>query len=177
MSDKATVVLNAIHARRSVRHFTGEPVTKACLLALVKAGIAAPSARNRQPIVFVAVTGRKTLDHLAEALPYTKMLTTAGACIVVCGDGSIPLQEGATDLWDQDAAAAAENILIAAEAMGLGAVWSALWPYPDRGGVVASALSLPAHVTPFCIIPVGHPTGEDLPKDKFSPGKIHWNGW
>ena len=55
MSDKATVVLNAIYARKSVRHFTGEPVTKACLLALMKAGIAAPSARNRQPIVLKAM--------------------------------------------------------------------------------------------------------------------------
>lgn len=177
MTDRTTIVLETILGRKSVRHFTGAPVTKSCLLALLKAGMAAPSARNRQPVVFVAVTERQTLNTLGEGLPYTKMLYEANACIVVCGDATVPLQEGATDLWTQDAAAAAENILIATEAMGLGAVWSALYPYPEREGHVSKLLNLPPHITPFCIIPVGHPTGEDLPKEKFSQEKIRWEGW
>lgn len=177
MTEKTSIILENIFSRRSVRNFTGEAVTKSCLLALLKAGIAAPSARNRQPVVFVAVTGRSTLDALGDGLPYTKMLYKAGACIVVCGDSTVPLQEGATDLWYQDAAAATENILLAAEGMGLGAVWSALYPYPGREGHVRTILGLPEHVQPFSIVPVGHPTGEDQPKDKFRAEKIHWEKW
>ncbi len=175
--DKSTIVLDNILSRKSVRNFTGEPVTKACLLAILRAGMAAPSARNRQPLGFVVVTERKLLDALGEGLPFTKMLFRAGAAIVVCGDSGTALQEGASDLWEQDAAAATENILLAAEAMGLGAVWSALHPYPERSGLAGKLLNLPASVFPFSIVPVGHPTGEEQPKDKFKPEKIHWERW
>lgn len=177
MNDKTTIVLDNILNRKSVRNFTGEPVTKACLLVLLKAAMAAPSARNRQPWAFVAVTERGTLDALADGLPYTKMLYKAGACIVVCGDSTIDLQPGATDLWYQDAAAATQNILLAAEAMGLGAVWSALYPYPERENHARKILKLPVNITPFSVVPIGHPTGEDQPKDKFRPDRIHWEKW
>ncbi len=177
MTDKPSIILEAIMSRKSVRNYTGEPVTKACLLALLKAGMAAPSARNRQPLAFVAVTERTILDSLGEGLPFTKMLFKAGACIVVCGDSSVELQEGATDLWHQDAAAATENILLAAEAMRLGAVWSALFPMTERQDHVRKLLKLPAGVDPFSIIPVGHPAGGDLPKDKFKAEKVHWENW
>jgi nitroreductase len=177
MTDKTSIILENIQNRKSVRNFTGEPVTKACLLALLKAGMAAPSARNRQPLAFVVVTERRILIALSEGLPYTKMLVMAGAAIVVCGDTTTGLQAGATDLWYQDAAAATENILLAAEAMNLGAVWSALYPYPDRENHVCKMLILPQTVNPFSIIPIGHPTGEDLPKEKFRAEKIHWEKW
>jgi nitroreductase len=80
-------------------------------------------------------------------------------------------------LWYQDAAAATENILLAVEAMGLGAVWSALYPYPERENHVRQLIQLPQGVIPFCIVPIGHPTGVDLPKDKFRKENIHWERW
>ncbi len=177
MTDKASIVLENIFNRKSVRNFTGEPVVKSCLLDILKAGMAAPSARNRQPLAFVAVTERNIMDAMGEGLPYTKMLFKAGAAIIVCGDSTVDLQQGATDLWYQDAAAATENILLAAEALQLGAVWSALYPYPDRENHVRKLLKLPLSVTPFSIIPIGHPAGADQPKDKFKPEKIHWEKW
>lgn len=177
MIDKTSIVLENIHNRKSVRNFTGEPVTKACLLVLLKAGMAAPSARNRQPLGFVAITERKILDALGAGLPYTKMLFKAGAAIIICGDTTVDLQQGATDLWYQDAAASTQNILLAAEAMELGAVWSALYPYPDRENHARIILKLPSQVIPFSVVPVGHPTGIDQPKDKFKAEKIHWETW
>lgn len=177
MIDKTSIVLENIHNRKSVRNYTGEPVTKACLLVLLKAGMAAPSARNRQPLAFVAVTERKILDALGAGLPYTKMLFKAGAAIIVCGDTTVDLQQGATDLWYQDAAASTQNILLAAEAMELGAVWSALYPYPDRENHARKILKLPSQVIPFSVVPVGHPSGIDQPKDKFKAEKIHWETW
>lgn len=177
MTDKTAPVLENIQNRKSVRIFTGETVTKSCLLDLLKAGMAAPSARNRQPLAFVVLTDHQVMDAIGTGLPYTKMIFKAGAAIVVCGDTSTVLQEGAVDLWYQDAAAAAENILLAAEAMGLGAVWSALYPYPDREAHVCTMLKLPPSVTPFCIIPVGHPGGNEQPKNKFREDKIHWEKW
>ncbi len=177
MPDKTSIILENILHRKSVRNFTGEPVKKEILLTIMKAGMAAPSARNRQPLAFIAVTERMLLDGMGEGLPYTKMLFKAGACIVVCGDSKVDLQQGANDLWYQDAAAATENILLAIEAVGLGGVWSALYPYPDRENHVRKWLKLPPEVTPFSIVPVGHPAGQDQPKEKFKTEKIHWEQW
>ncbi len=171
------IVLENIFQRRSVRNFNGETVDRSMLITLLQAAMAAPSARNRQPWAFVAIKDRKTMDALANGLPFTKMLYKAGAAIVVCGDSTTELQEGAEDLWYQDAAAATQNILLAAQAMRLGAVWSALYPYSDRSGHVRNILDLPPHVSPFSIIPVGWPTGEDLPKEKYKPERIHWEKW
>ena len=177
MTDKTSIILENIQSRKSVRNFTGEAVNKDILMILLKAAMAAPSARNRQPWGFVAITERETLDILADGLPYTKMLYKAGAAIVVCGDTTVDLQQGATDLWYQDAAASTQNILLATEAIGLGAVWSALYPYPDRENHVRKVTKLPFTVFPFSIVPIGHPAGENLPRDKFRLERIHWEKW
>jgi nitroreductase len=169
-------VLDTIFSRKSVRHFTNEAVTREHLGLLMKAGMAAPSANNKQPWVFIGITERTMLDHLAEGLPYAKMLSQAGGAIAVCGDLS-RIDPNKKDYWIQDCSAATENILLAAEALGLGAVWTALYPYKERYGLVQETCALPEHVIPLCIIPVGFPTGEDQPKDKFKEENIHWNRW
>jgi nitroreductase len=114
---------------------------------------------------------------LAEGLPYAKMLPEAGAAIVVCGHSVPPSRPGSKDLWEQDCAAATQNILLAAEAMGLGAVWTAVHPYPERQEFIRQVLNIPAEIYPFCVIPVGFPTGIEQPKDKFDQAKIHWDLW
>ena len=121
-------VLTVIHQRKSVRNYTVEPVAAKELDQLVRAGFAAPSARNLQPWEFYVITERGTLDALAASLPYGKMLAKAQAAIVVCGN-SRQFGEGATrEMWVQDCSAATENILLAAEGIGLGAVWIGVYP-------------------------------------------------
>ncbi|HOT97654.1 MAG TPA: nitroreductase family protein [bacterium] len=168
--------LEMLFNRKSVRHFTGAAVSREALETLLRAGMAAPSAVNKQPWAFIAVTRRDILDRLAEGLPYAKMLDKAGAAIVVCG-----LEEkanaGMREYVIIDCSAATENILLAAEALGLGAVWTAAYPRPEREAWVRTVLGLPENVVPLCVIPVGHPTGEDRPKDKFNPANIHWERW
>jgi NosR/NirI family transcriptional regulator, nitrous oxide reductase regulator len=178
---KETVVmsttLDVIHNRKSVRNFTDQEVTKEQLEVLLKAGMAAPSARNLQPWAFVVVTDREKLDLLAASLPYAKMLYDAQAAIIVCGD----MNKAATDVdsayWVQDCSAATQNILLAAEATGLGAVWTAAYPYQDRMGPVIDVLELPEKIIPLNVIPIGYPTGEDKPKNKWKPENIHWEKW
>jgi nitroreductase len=169
-------VLSIIHNRKSVRNFTGESVTPHEIDILLKAAMAAPSAVNCQPWEFVIVTDRKTLDALGDALPYAKMIFKAGAAIIVCG-----VPANAHKKMDEyaviDSALASENILLAAEAMGLGAIWTAAYPYPDRMNSVKTILNIPPAVIPLNVIPIGHPTGEDTPKDKFNFGKIHREQW
>ncbi len=168
--------LEVIHSRKSVRHFTGEAVSKQDLETILKAGMAAPTAVNKQPWAFVVVTKKDQLLKLAQGLPYAKMLDKAGAAIVVC---AIPAKahEGKTEYAVIDSSLAGENILLAAEALGLGAVWTAAYPQPDREAWVRKTLSIPDDLIPLNVIPIGHPTGQDKPKDKYKPENIHWEKW
>jgi flavin reductase (DIM6/NTAB) family NADH-FMN oxidoreductase RutF/nitroreductase len=171
----ANDMLEVIHNRKSVRHFTGQPVSKEQIETLLRAGMAAPTAANRQPWVFYVVTQRETLDALGEQLPYAKMLSQTGTAIVVCGDMEKAGNLKEKNYWMQDCAAASQNILLAAESLGLGAVWTAAFPYDDRTAVVKKALSLPEHHVPLNVIPVGYPAGKDQPKEKWNPENIFWH--
>ena len=166
--------LEVIHNRKSVRHFTDQPVSKDQLKTLVGAGMAAPTAVNRQPWAFYVITRRETLDALGEQLPYAKMVFQAQAAIVVCGDMDKAGNLKDKGYWVQDCSAATENILLAAESIGLGAVWTASYPYDDRTKAVIKELDLPKNHIPLNVIPIGYPTGVDKPKDKWKPGNIFW---
>ncbi len=168
--------LQVILDRRSVRDFTTEPVSGETLDRLVRAGMSAPTARNMQPWSFVVVTGRETLDGLAGGLPYGKMLGTSPAAIVVCAVTELANGQS-VELAVVDCTCASENILLAAEALGLGAVWVASYPYDDRMAHVRSVLGIPGEVIPLCVIPVGHPATSKPPIDKYKPERIHRERW
>lgn len=76
-----------------------------------------------------------------------------------------------------DCSAATENLLLAAEAMGLGAVWTGVYPYEERLEAVKKAFNLPENIIPLNMVPIGYPKGEQHPKDKYKPDNIHYNGW
>jgi nitroreductase len=168
--------LEVIHNRKSVRNFTGEAVSKQDLETILKAGMAAPTAVNRQPWAFVVVTEPNELRALAKGLPYAKMLGKAGAAIIVC---VVPKKafDGKPEFAVIDGTLASENILLAVEALGLGAVWTAVYPEPEREEMVRRTLSIPADIIPLNVIPVGHPTGEDRPKEKYRAENVHWEKW
>ena len=168
-TSKKDVVFNYIFSRKSVRHYTDEEVSRETLEQLVKAGMAAPSGKNTQPWSFVIVSDRQILDKMADGLPYAKMLKDAKHAIIVCGD------EEKSSYWYLDCSAASQNILLAIEAMGLGGVWTAAYPYEDRIKVVREAIELPANIIPLNVIPVGHPKNMEKPKDKWDATKVHWN--
>ncbi len=169
--------LETIFTRRSVRTFTGEEVKKEDLATMMRAGMAAPSAMNIQPWAFLAVTDRDTLDTLCRSLPYAKMLDKAGAAIVVCG---IPGKDDtyAKDFWVMDCSLASGNILLAAHAMGYGAVWTAVHPGNDRIAEVKTILNIPDNIIPLNVIPIGIPADRGAkPIDKFKEENIHWEKW
>lgn len=167
-------ILEVIHQRKSVRHFTDQSVSKEQIETLLRAGMAAPTAVNRQPWMFYVIRQREVLDTLSQQLPYAKMLKQAPAAIVVCGDMEKAGNLKDKGYWVQDCAAATQNILLAAESMGLGAVWTASYPYDDRTKAVIKALDLPQNHIPLNVIPIGYPTGEDQPKNKWKPENIIW---
>ena len=173
---KGDEVLSVIHSRKSVRNFTGASVSMTDLDKVLRAGMAAPSAKNMQPWSFVVVTDRKLLDSLAAGLPSAKMLFKAGAAIIVCTDPKLASVKS-QDYAVIDASLAGENILLAVESLGLGAVWTAAFPDPARMTLVRGVLGIPQDIIPLNVIAVGVATGEDKPKDKYKKERIHWQKW
>lgn len=163
--------LSLIFSRRSIRVYSDEPVSERDLQGLLEAGMAAPSASNRKPWYFVVVTDRETLGALAEAHPYGKMLTRAGAAIAVCGD------PGISTWWVQDCSAATENILIAAAALGLGAVWLGSHGNPEREQALRDVLGVPDSIGVLSLLSIGHPAEEKDARTQYDAGRVHLDRW
>ena len=168
----AKELIDTIYSRRSIRRYTEEPVSEEQIKTLLEAAMAAPSASNRKPWHFVVVTERETLDRLAEAHKYAKMLHEAPVCISVCGDQSVSER-----FWVQDCSAATENLLLAATALGLGAVWCGVYPSQERVEAIGKILGIETPVVPLNIIAVGHPAEEKEPRTQYDEGRVHIEKW
>lgn len=171
MTEQTQNPIENILSRKSVRKYSDQPVEPEKLELLLKAAMAAPSGKDTRPWEFVVVDNRIILDAMAEALPYAKMLKQATVAIVVCGNVEL------SSYWYLDCAAAAQNMLLAAEALGLGAVWTATYPYLDRMDVVSQSLNLPESIKSLCVIPIGYPAKPHQPRDKWDNTKVHTNRW
>ena len=166
--------LKTIHQRKSVRNFTDQDVTKEQLETIIKAAMAAPTAINAQPWQFLVVTDKELKAKYAEGNFQADMIKKCSALVVICGDKTLGNERSWT-YWDQDCSAATENLLLAVESIGLGAVWTGVYPGEERMKTVKERFALPENVVPLCVVLVGYPAGTDKPKDKWKPERIHWN--
>ncbi|MBN1426450.1 nitroreductase family protein [Candidatus Fermentibacteria bacterium] len=166
--------IEAITSRRSVRKFTPQPVPQAAIREMLDAAMHAPSAGNQQPWQFVVIDDRTLLDQVPSFSPYAAMAKEAQVGILVCGDTSLEEYPG---FWIQDCSAAVQNILLAAHAQGLGAVWTGVHPAQDREEGFRRLLGLPDHVVPLAFVPIGHPAHVPAPQIRYREDRVHWNGW
>jgi len=164
--------INTIFARRSIREYTAKVINKKDIKTMLEAAMAAPSASNRKPWHFIVVTNRKILDNLARVHPYGKMLFKAPLCIVACGDTTISAR-----YWVQDCSAATENLLLAATALGLGAVWLGVHPREDRVSPIRKVLNIPETIVPLNLISIGHPAEEKEPRTQYDEQRVHRQQW
>ncbi len=174
MKESENPVIDAILKRRSIRQYRAEPVEKSIIQELLIAGMYAPSARNQQPWHFLVIEQRGLLEKITEIHPYASMLPGAALAILVCGDETLELSKG---YWSVDCAAATQNILLAAHASGLGAVWLGVYPREERQEGIRQLFRLPAHIHPFSLISVGYPAEDKPVPERFREDRIHWNKW
>jgi nitroreductase len=166
--------LEAILTRRSVREYTDRPISSETVRELLAAAMNAPSAANEQPWHFVVIDDPEILARIPTISPYAQMYTRARTAILVCADLHllrIP------DFWVQDCAAATENLLLAAHARGLGAVWTGIYPMEDRMLGFAALFSLPDHAVPFALVPIGYPAYHPPGEDRYRDDRVHHNAW
>lgn len=166
--------MEAILSRRSIRKYTKEPIPEKVLKEILEAAMSAPSAGNEQPWHFIVIHDREILDEIPKIHPYSQSLKSASVAILVCGDLEL---EQHKDFWIQDCSAATENILVAVCAKGLGAVWLGVYPRAERVSGIRKLLSIPDHVIPLAVIPIGYPAEEKPPAIRFNASRIHHNKW
>jgi nitroreductase len=164
--------LETIYARRSIRQFTNEAVTEGQAEELLKAAMAAPSGRDMKPWHFVVVEERETLGRIADAHPYGKMIESAALCIAVLGD---PAVNG--DYWIVDCAAATQNILLAATALGLGSCWVGVFPREERKPPLQEVLGVPDDMEICSLVAIGHPAESKPARTQYDPARIHRERW
>jgi nitroreductase len=169
--------ITAILTRRSIRDYTPHPVAEETIKLLLEAGLSAPSAMDERSTELVVINDRKILDEIHSFNPNPKsfQLKKATVAILVCGNQAKEKDKG-KGYWMLDGAVAGENILIAANALGLGAVWTAIYPYQDRIAKVQKLLNLPEQVIPLNIIPIGYPAERKMPHP-YDASRVHTNRW
>jgi nitroreductase len=173
-NQKEETKMEAVLQRRSIRKYTDQKVPEDSLTALLKAAMAAPSAGNEQPWHFVVIKERLILDQVPTVHPHAQMIKQAPVAVLVCGDTDLA-KHG--EMWIQDCSAATENLLIAAQAEGLGAVWLGVYPREDRIRGLRELLGIPDHVFPFALIPIGFPGEQKPPSNRYNEERIHYDRW
>lgn len=149
--------VDAIFSRRSIRRYTGQPISDQQINTLLRAAMASPSSVGNKDWAFVVIRGQKGKEIIMKSKPgNAEMLRTAPVAIMVCGDKNL-FYAGNPDYWVQDCAAATQNILIAATGMGLGSVWLGIWPNSKRSQVLQKEFSLPDSLIPFSAVAIGYP--------------------
>lgn len=167
-------VFEAIYNRRSIRKYEDRDVPQELVRELLGAAMMAPSAGNAQPWQFVVIDDREKLAATKDINPYAAMAKGAPLGILVCGDLSLEKYPG---YWVQDCSAAVQNILLAAHAKGLGAVWTGIHPIEERVSGFRNSFKLPENVIPLALIVLGWPAQEAKPKDRYKEERIHMNEW
>ena len=168
-------VLEAIKERRSIRAFTDEKVSEKDVERLIDAARWAPSAGNTQPLELVVVKDKEMKRKLSEAALKQTFIQKAPVVIVVCADlnrSSRGYGSRGKNLYSlQDTAAATENILLAAQELGLATCWVGAF----RDKEVAKAVKAPKNMKPVAIVPVGHPAERPLaPPKRFVNEIVHY---
>ncbi len=173
-TDNGQAAIENIMTRTSIRQFKAQPVEQDKVDILLKAAMAAPSALNLQPWHFIVINDKETIALLSGKQP-----TSAPLMIAVCGDtDKTMLPDGSTklpDFWVEDVSAATENLLLAAHALGLGAVWTGVYPAMDRTAEVANVLNCPQNIVPLAVVRVGYPDESPEPKNKYKEENISYN--
>lgn len=166
--------IEALNTRRSIRKYNEGKISEDTINKILEAGMEAPSAINEQPWHFIVITDKEILNKIPEIHPHALMARQATIGIIVCCDLSLEKSNG---FWVQDCSAATQNILLAVHALGLGAVWTGVYPNKERVNGFKEFFNLADNIIPFAFIPVGLPAEESCKAERFKKERIHYNKW
>jgi len=175
ISSEDIIIDNIMH-RRSIRQFSADTISSANIEKILKAGFAAPTAMNSQPWAVVVVNDKLLLTKMALQLPHAR-LETAAVAFVILGDMERSLDGDGRNFWVVDCSLMAENMMLAANAMGIGSCFTGGWPSKERPSVIRELLSIPSRYEILGMIPMGYPAENPEVKDKWRAEAVHFNAW
>lgn len=167
-------MLDIIYDRRSIRKYLDKPVDEKTLNEILKAGMYAPSAVNKQPWHFVVIKDKEVMKDIKNLHPYASSLQTAPVAIMVCGDTNL---EFAQNFYLTDCAAVTENILLAAKWLGLDTCWMGIYPWEETMTAFTKHFSLPENIKPFALISLGYSEVKLERPKRYDSSRIHYNKW
>lgn len=162
----------ALLKRRSVRKFTDASVSDEYIDELLHAAMSGPSACNKTPWEFYVIKNTEKLEQVKKASLFSRF--NSPLAIVVCGNLSRALPMQLAEYWIQDCSAAAENILLRATDLGLGAVWCGAHPQEKVVKKIREVLDLPEKQIPLGIIHIGYPQESPEPRDQYDERRVHF---
>lgn len=164
---------NAIFKRRSIRRFEDRPVEPDKVERILRAGMQAPSAHNKQPWEFLVLTDSDKRNAVSKMSPYSGMVAYAPVTIVVVGCPD----EMTEKYLPQDLGACTENILLQIAVEGLGGCWMGFYPDMERVRMVKEYFNLPDNTVPFSVIALGYSPNKNVFVDRYDESKVHYNKW
>lgn len=164
---------NVIFTRRSIRRFEQTPVEEEKVERILRAGMQAPSAHNKQPWEFLVITDQDKRDAVSKMSPYSGMVAYAPVAIIVIGNPD----EMTEKFLPQDLGACTENILLQIAAEGLGGCWMGFYPDMERVQTIKDYFNLPENRIPFSVIALGYSPNENVFVDRYDESKVHFNKW
>lgn len=164
--------MDSIFHRVSIRKYKEQKVEQEKIEQMLRAAMAAPSACNQQPWEFYVVTDKDVIRQLADASPYAHCAKDAPLVFVPCYRG----QGIAPEYFEIDMSAAVENLLLQADALGLGAVWMGIAPDQERMDAVRKVLDIPEKLHAFALISCGYPAEERAQEDRYDVNRVHYVG-
>lgn len=165
-------VYDTILKRRSIRKFTKQDISLEMIEKLLKAGMAAPSARNKQPWELFVITNQEVLKNLRDVgknFDYPSPLN-----IIVCGNTKRSITQNDNDFWIQDCSAVVQNILLCATDLGLGSLWCGIYPVLERTNLIKKILKVEEHIVPMALIHIGYPDESKDADTKYNDEYIHY---
>ena len=186
-ANPADVVMQNILNRKSVRSYNGEAIPDSVMENILRAALSAPTGMDIRPWHFVVLTDKSQYETIFEGNHNMKKFMESGAIVVVCADTTVtraprenpdgPAETRPNPMWRDDIAAATENLLLAVEAYGLGACWTACYPFPETMAPVKKNLGLPAEMVPYAVVPIGCHAATTHPGGKWAAARISHVRW
>lgn len=167
--------MKEIFNRRSIRKYQDRPVEKEKIEKLLRAAMQAPSAANQQPWEFIVVENKEALKKLSLASPYATPVAGSSVTLVLLANSD---KFRVATAWEEDMGAAAENILLEAVYLELGAVWLGVATSDQVVKNIKDNFNLPDNIKPFALISVGYAdTQKNAFVDRFDASRVHYEEW
>ena len=167
--------MKELFTRRSVRKYLPKKVNEEDVKKILKAAMYAPSAINEQPWEFIVVDDEKMIFDLGNVNTRSTFITQAPLLIIILGNK----EKYKCPMYNQDLAAATQNVLLEARYLGLGSCWIGVNCALERAEFIKNYFNLPSNITPFSMITIGYPESEDafFDANREKAEIVHKNGW